>query len=163
MIHTAGLGQCDDPLRILKEGDVHHLAVHRVDTDTGIRLSLTAPNQLLGIGDFLGGGGEGFVNEGSRPSPGSTVTWASLDSSVPAMALPNWYLPAGKFFIEQGLHKGNNLLYYECTERKAREMTKCMEEKDFELLQALVDSRNSTTAADKLYITQSVLYLRRNR
>ena len=54
-------------------------------------------------------------------------------------------------------------MYYECTEWKLRERTKYMDEKDFELLQALVDSRNITTAADKLYITQSVLYLRRNR
>ena len=32
-----------------------------------------------------------------------------------------------------------------------------MEEKDFELLQTLADSRNITKAADKLYITQSTL------
>ena len=32
-----------------------------------------------------------------------------------------------------------------------------MDEKDFELLQALADSRNITKAADKLYITQSAL------
>ena len=59
--------------------------------------------------------------------------------------------------MEQGLHKGHNLLYYECTEWKAPERTKCRDEKDFELLQALADSRNITKAADKLYITQSAL------
>ncbi|MDY4599548.1 MAG: LysR family transcriptional regulator [Candidatus Faecousia sp.] len=32
-----------------------------------------------------------------------------------------------------------------------------MDKKDFELLQALADSRNITKAADKLYITQSAL------
>ena len=32
-----------------------------------------------------------------------------------------------------------------------------MDEKDFELLQALADSRNITKAADKLHITQSAL------
>ena len=59
--------------------------------------------------------------------------------------------------MEQGLHKGHNLLYYECTEWKTPERTKCRDEKDFELLQALADSRNITKAADKLYITQSAL------
>ena len=48
-------------------------------------------------------------------------------------------------------------MYYECTEWKLRERTKYMDEKDFELLQALADSRNITKAADKLYITQSAL------
>lgn len=55
--------------------------------------------------------------------------------------------------MEQGLHKGHNLLYYECTEWKTPERTKCRDEKDSELLQALADSRNITKAADKLYIT----------
>lgn len=59
--------------------------------------------------------------------------------------------------MELGLHKGHNLLYYECTEWKTPERTKCRDEKDFELLQALADSRNITKAADKLYITQSAL------
>ena len=59
--------------------------------------------------------------------------------------------------MEQGLHKGHNLLYYECTDWKTPERTKYRDEKDFELLQALADSRNITKAADKLYITQSAL------
>ena len=48
-------------------------------------------------------------------------------------------------------------MYYECTEWKLRERTKYMDEKDFELLQALADSRNITKAADKLHIAQSAL------
>lgn len=48
-------------------------------------------------------------------------------------------------------------MYYECTEWKTPERKKYMDEKDFELLQALAESRNITKAADKLYITQSAL------
>lgn len=49
------------------------------------------------------------------------------------------------------------LLYYEYKEWNNRKKASQMDEKDFELLRVLEDTKNMTRAADRLYMTQSAL------
>lgn len=59
--------------------------------------------------------------------------------------------------MQQGLHKKEKGVYYEYTEWNISEREHHMDEKDFELLQALEETSSITKAADKLYITRSPL------
>ena len=54
-------------------------------------------------------------------------------------------------------------MYYDDTKRKTPERSLSMDEKDYELLQTLDQSRNITKAADKLLIIQSALSKRIKR